>query len=82
MLCTISLCSVKQEPFHIDAVVQIFVDLVKHLYDMDVLGEDTIQFWYKKGSMVRGRNVFLNDIQPFIKWLEDAEEDDDDEEEE
>lgn len=63
------------------AVVQIFVDLVKHLYDMDVLGEDTIQFWYKKGSLTRGRNVFLTDIQPFLKWLEDAEEDDDDEEE-
>lgn len=59
--------------------LQIFVEIVKHLYDMDVLEEDTINFWYKKGSVTRGRNVFLNDIQPFIKWLEDAEEDDDDE---
>ena len=82
MLGTTALCYVKQELFHVDDCLQIFVDLVKHLYDMDVLGEDTIQFWYKKGSMARGRNVFLNDIQPFIKWLEDAEEDDDDEEEE
>lgn len=57
--------------------MQIFVDLVKHLYDMDIIAEDTINYWYKKGSVQRGRNVFLNDIQPFIKWLEEAEEDDD-----
>lgn len=61
-------------------LVQIFVEIVKHLYDMDVLEEDTINFWFKKGSVTRGRNVFLNDIQPFIKWLEDAEEDEDEEE--
>lgn len=62
--------------------VQIFVDLVKHLYDADIIAEDTINYWYKKGSVARGRNVFLTDIQPFVKWLEEAEEDDDEEEEE
>ena len=61
--------------------MQIFVDLVKHLYDLDIIAEDTINYWYKKGSVPRGRNVFLNDIQPFIKWLEEAEEDEDEEEE-
>jgi len=30
---------------------------------------------YKKGSHSKGRNVFLKDIEPFIKWLEEAEED-------
>jgi hypothetical protein len=60
--------------------VQIFVDLVKHLYQTDIIAEDTINYWYKKGSVPRGRNVFLNDIQPFIKWLEEAEEDDEEEE--
>ena len=62
--------------------VQIFVDLVKHLYNADIIAEDTINYWYKKGSVARGRNVFLTDIQPFVKWLEEAEEDEDDEEEE
>jgi eIF4-gamma/eIF5/eIF2-epsilon len=61
--------------------LQIFVDLVKHLYNSDIVGEDTINYWYKKGSVQRGRNVFLNDIKPFIQWLEEAEEDEDDEEE-
>lgn len=30
---------------------------------------------YKKGSHTKGRNVFLKDIEPFMKWLEEAEED-------
>lgn len=53
------------------------------LYETEVVGEDTILFWYKKGSGIKGRNVFLKDIEPFMKWLEEAEaegEDDDDEE--
>jgi len=29
---------------------------------------------YKKGSHPKGRNVFLKDAEPFIKWLEEAEE--------
>ena len=72
------------EPCSVDCVawLQIFVDLVKQLYNMDVVAEDTINYWYKKGSVQRGRNVFLNDIQPFIKWLEEADEDEDDEDEE
>jgi hypothetical protein len=29
---------------------------------------------YKKGSHPKGRNVFTKDIEPFIRWLEEAEE--------
>lgn len=29
---------------------------------------------YKKGSHPKGRNVFLKDIEPFIKWLDEADE--------
>lgn len=47
----------------------------------DVVGEDTISHWYKKGSHPKGRNVFLKDMEPFIKWLEEAEEEEDEEEE-
>ena len=35
--------------------------------------------WYKKGADPKGRNVFMRDMEPFIKWLEEAEEDDDEE---
>lgn len=55
-----------------------FIDIVRLLYKADILGEDTIQHWYKKGSHQKGRNVFLKDAEPFIKWLEEAEEEDED----
>jgi hypothetical protein len=32
-------------------------------------------------SHPKGRNVFLKDMEPFIKWLEEAEEEDDEGEE-
>lgn len=62
--------------------MQIFVDLVKVVYEKELVGEDTVLYWYKKGSSTKGRNVFLNDIVPFVKWLEETEEDEDDDEDE
>ena len=55
-------------------LLKLFSQILRILYDADVLGEDTILFWYKKGSHPKGRNVFLHDVEPFIKWLEEAEE--------
>jgi hypothetical protein len=48
----------------------------------DIVGEDTITHWHKKGSHPKGRNVFLKDMEPFIKWLEEAEEEEGEEEDE
>ncbi|KAL4437046.1 hypothetical protein ABPG75_004185 [Micractinium tetrahymenae] len=61
-------------------LLKLFPDMVKILYDSDVLGEDTIRFWYTKGSSPKGRNVFLKNMEPFMNWLEEAEEDESDEE--
>lgn len=61
-------------------LLKLFADIVKILYDTDVLGEDTIRFWYTKGSSPKGRNVFLKNMEPFMKWLDEAEEDESDEE--
>ena len=63
-------------------LLKLFADIVKVLYDVDVLGEDTIRYWYSKGSNPKGRNVFLKDIEPLVKWLDEAEEEEEDEEEE
>ncbi|EFN59008.1 hypothetical protein CHLNCDRAFT_33763 [Chlorella variabilis] len=49
-------------------LLKLFADIVKILYDTDVLGEDTIRFWYTKGSSPKGRNVFLKNMEPFMKW--------------
>jgi hypothetical protein len=54
-------------------LLKIFADIVKVLYDVDVVGEDTIKFFYAKGSSAKGRNVFLKDIEPLVKWLDEAE---------
>ncbi|KXZ51094.1 hypothetical protein GPECTOR_14g77 [Gonium pectorale] len=59
-------------------MLKCFSDIVKLLYNAEIVGEDTIQHWYKKGSHAKGRAVFLKDIEPFMKWLEEAEEEEDD----
>lgn len=60
-------------------LMKLFTDIVKLLYNGEIVGEDTIMHWYKKGSHPKGRNVFLKDIEPFIEWLEQADEDEDEE---
>lgn len=40
-------------------LLKLFKDIVKLLYNGDLVAEDTIQHWYKKGSHPKGRNVFL-----------------------
>ncbi|CAL5222709.1 g5112 [Coccomyxa viridis] len=56
-------------------LLKLFTDIVRMLYDCDILAEDTINWWAKKGSHPKGRNVFLRDMEPFLKWLDEAEED-------
>lgn len=61
-------------------LLKLFADIIKVLYDVDVLGEDTIKHWYAKGSNPKGRNVFLKDLEPMVKWLDEAEEEEEDDE--
>mmetsp|Transcript_6052 Transcript_6052/g.6914 ORF Transcript_6052/g.6914 Transcript_6052/m.6914 type:complete len:430 (-) Transcript_6052:239-1528(-) len=62
-------------------LMKTFPDIVRVLYNVDVLEEETIIFWYKKGSHNKGRQVFLESMAPFIKWLEEADSETDDEDE-
>lgn len=55
-------------------LLKLFSAVIRILYDADILDEDTIKFWYKKGSHPKGRNVFQRDMEPFLKWLDEAEE--------
>jgi len=61
------------------ALLKAFPELVRHLYDKDVLSEETILGWYKKGSNPKGRAVFVKDLEKFVQWLQEAEEESDDE---
>ncbi|KAM0064232.1 putative W2 domain, MIF4G-like domain superfamily protein [Helianthus debilis subsp. tardiflorus] len=46
----------------------------RSLYDQDVLAEDTILHWGAKGTNMKGRQSFMKALEPFMKWLEEAEE--------
>jgi hypothetical protein len=61
------------------AILKLFPQIVKLLYDADVIAEDTILLWAKQGSSPKGRQVFLRDMEPFIKWLQEASEEEEDE---
>ncbi|GLJ08853.1 hypothetical protein SUGI_0097130 [Cryptomeria japonica] len=55
-------------------LMKLFPEIVRSLYDMDVLAEDTILLWFRKGSNPKGRQTFVKSLEPFVKWLEEAEE--------
>ena len=57
-------------------LLKAFPDIVKLLYDQDVLAEDTVLYWARKGTNPKGRAVLSKELEPFVKWLEEAEEDD------
>jgi hypothetical protein len=60
------------------ALIKSFPEVVRHLYDKDVLSEETILSWYKKGANPKGRAVFVKDMEKFITWLQEAEEEESD----
>lgn len=85
-------------------LMKLFPEIIRSLYDQDVLAEDTILHWFRKGTNPKGRCViswvvllrsvdcgfiiylvlkenswycrqtFVKSLEPFIKWLEEAEE--------
>ncbi|XP_047316264.1 protein krasavietz-like [Impatiens glandulifera] len=55
-------------------LMKLFPDIVRSLYDQDVLAEDTVLHWFQKGSNPKGRQTFVKSLEPFVKWLEEAEE--------
>ncbi|XP_059628655.1 uncharacterized protein LOC132271324 [Cornus florida] len=64
-----------QVQFYEDAkLMKLFPEVVRSLYDQDVLAEDTILHWFRKGTNTKGRQTFVKALEPFVKWLEEAEE--------
>ncbi|CAM8966160.1 unnamed protein product [Rhodiola kirilowii] len=55
-------------------LMKLFPEIVRSLYDQDVLAEDTILHWFRKGSNPKGRQTFVKAVEPFVNWLEEAEE--------
>ncbi|MCO5599252.1 hypothetical protein L7F22_053353 [Adiantum nelumboides] len=57
-------------------LMKLFPEIIRALYDQDVLAEDTVLLWFRKGSNPKGRQTFVKGLEPFVKWLEEAEEED------
>ncbi|KAL2549237.1 ARM repeat superfamily protein [Forsythia ovata] len=57
-------------------LMKLFPDIIRSLYDQDVLAEDIILHWFRKGTNPKGRQTFVKGLEPFVKWLEEAEEED------
>eukprot|EP00850_Spirogloea_muscicola_P007180 SM000035S13160 [mRNA] locus=s35:797997:800974:- [translate_table: standard] len=57
-------------------LMKLFPEIVRTLYELDVLAEDTVLLWYRKGTNPKGRQVFVKSLEPFVNWLEQAEEED------
>ncbi|XP_035820713.1 uncharacterized protein [Zea mays] len=55
-------------------LMKLFPEIIRTLYDQDVLAEDTVLLWFRKGSNQKGRQSFVKALEPFVKWLEEAEE--------
>ncbi|KAH8480641.1 hypothetical protein H0E87_030781 [Populus deltoides] len=55
-------------------LMKLFPEIVRSLYDQDVLAEDTILHWFRKGTNPKGRQTFVKALEPFVNWLEEAEE--------
>lgn len=53
-----------------------FATCVRLLYDTDLVAEDAVRWWATKGAVPKGRHIFVGDLEPFIKWLDEAEEED------
>ncbi|KAF7817764.1 Basic leucine zipper and W2 domain-containing protein 2 [Senna tora] len=55
-------------------LMKLFPEIIRSLYDQDVLAEDTILHWFRKGTNTKGRQTFVKALEPFVNWLEEAEE--------
>ncbi|XP_009788167.1 uncharacterized protein LOC107797584 [Nicotiana tabacum] len=55
-------------------LMKLFPEIIRSLYDQDVLAEDTILHWFRKGTNAKGRQALVKALDPFVKWLEEAEE--------
>jgi hypothetical protein len=68
------LCAVQAGCYENPKLLKQFVTCVRLLYDTDLVAEDAVRWWAGKGAGPKGRHIFVGDLEPFITWLDEAEE--------
>ncbi|KAG2171511.1 hypothetical protein INT43_008237 [Umbelopsis isabellina] len=62
-------------------LTKFFRQIVTLLYKADVVSDTAIVYWSEKGAKSQGKNIFLKQMEAFVKWLrENADDSDSDEE--
>lgn len=66
--------------FEEQRVMKSFPNLLKVLYNDDVVSDQAILYWASKGARADGKETFLKMAAPLVKFLEEQSDDEDDEE--
>ncbi|PWN47614.1 ARM repeat-containing protein [Violaceomyces palustris] len=62
-------------------VLKIFPNVLKVLYNRDVISDQAILYWAQKGAKPQGKQHFLKATEPLINFLKEADDEDESDEE-
>ncbi|WVF68699.1 hypothetical protein IAT40_003471 [Kwoniella sp. CBS 6097] len=57
-------------------IIKSFVQILKVLYNADVISDQAIIYWHQKGAKPNGKQHFLKQTEPLVKFLEEQDSDD------